>query len=371
MQQRLGINNLIRGTTFFQHAGVSIVYVFMPILAQNLTTSIFEVGLTIASFFLAQILSSLYFGRVSDASGKRLIFIKAGFVGCALMFGLHYMADNSFFLLLARLGAGLTSGMMIPAMLAYTYESGKDKSKVASVISFHALGWLAGIVAAGIANNEKTIFLVSAGLFLIGLAMSTRLPNYVTPREIESGTTKKSNCKKQASVFVAFAQAHRRNGRMDNPATGIDRGTWRQAVRSVHGVCGKHSIRVHLDEFDGHKNHHQKHHEFQNRNWAHGVCVYWNGLYDKLVDGNSVHGSGRSHLGIFVHRRQHPPDGKQSKIHIDWDFQFHHINSKCDWSGDCRNNCALLWSHICDVFCSRHLHCCVSRISEDTQVVNF
>jgi hypothetical protein len=50
MQQRLGINNLIRGTTFFQHAGVSIVYVFMPILAQNLTTSIFEVGLTIASF---------------------------------------------------------------------------------------------------------------------------------------------------------------------------------------------------------------------------------------------------------------------------------------------------------------------------------
>jgi DHA1 family multidrug resistance protein-like MFS transporter len=188
MQQ---LNNLLRGATFFQHAGVSIVYVFMPILAQSLTSNIFEVGLTIASFFLAQILSSLYFGRISDARGVRLTFIRIGFISCAVMFGLHYIADNSFYLLLVRLGAGVASGMMVPAMLAYTYESGKDKSKVASVISFHALGWLAGIVAAGIANNEKTIFLISAGLFLAGLAFSSRMPNYAMPREAESGTTKK------------------------------------------------------------------------------------------------------------------------------------------------------------------------------------
>ncbi|WP_268541645.1 MFS transporter [Candidatus Nitrosotenuis cloacae] len=186
--QQIGVSNLVRGTTFFQHAGVSIVYVFMPILAQNLTTSIFEVGLTIASFFLAQILSSMYFGRISDVKGKRLIFIRIGFIGCAVMFGMHYVADNSFYLLLVRLGAGITSGMMVPAMLAYTYESGKDKSKVASIISFHALGWLAGIVAAGIANNEKTIFLISAGLFLAGLAFTARLPSYTIVRE--HGATK-------------------------------------------------------------------------------------------------------------------------------------------------------------------------------------
>ena len=54
---------------------------------------------------------------------------------------------------------------MIPPMLAYAYEAGKGKSKVASVISFHALGWLAGIVAAGIANDEKLIFVISSGFF--------------------------------------------------------------------------------------------------------------------------------------------------------------------------------------------------------------
>ena len=167
------------------------MYVFMPILAQSLTNNIFEVGLTIASFFLAQILSSLYFGRVSDARGIRLTFIQIGFASCAVMFGLHYIADNSFYLFLVRLGAGVASGMMVPAMLAYTYESGKDKSKVASVISFHALGWMAGIVAAGITNNEKTIFLISAGLFLIGLVFSSKLPHYTMQKEVESGATKK------------------------------------------------------------------------------------------------------------------------------------------------------------------------------------
>ena len=205
--QQLGLNNLLRGATFFQHAGVSIVYVFMPILAQSLTSNIFEVGLTIASFFLAQILSSLYFGRISDARGIRLTFIRIGFIGCAITFGLHYVADNSFYLFLVRLGAGITSGMMVPAMLAYTYESGKDKSKVASVISFHALGWLAGIVAAGIANNEKTIFLVSAGLFLAGLAFSAKMPNYTIPKEVESGATKKVIAKNKF-LFLSLLLRH-------------------------------------------------------------------------------------------------------------------------------------------------------------------
>lgn len=205
--QQIGLNNLLRGATFFQHAGVSIVYVFMPILAQSLTANIFEVGLTIASFFLAQILASLYFGRISDSRGIRLIFIRAGFVGCAIMFGLHYVADNSFYLLLVRLGAGVVSGMMVPAMLAYTYESGKDKSKVASVISFHALGWLAGIVAAGFANDEKIIFLISSGFFLAGLAFSARMPNYTMPKETEVGTTRKVIAKNKY-LFLSLLLRH-------------------------------------------------------------------------------------------------------------------------------------------------------------------
>ena len=42
---RLQINNLVRSATFFQHAGISIVFVFMPIIAKGVTDSIFEIGL--------------------------------------------------------------------------------------------------------------------------------------------------------------------------------------------------------------------------------------------------------------------------------------------------------------------------------------
>ena len=65
---KLQINNLVRSATFFQHAGISIVFVFMPIIAKGVTDSIFEIGLLIASFSFAQILSEMYFGRYSDLS---------------------------------------------------------------------------------------------------------------------------------------------------------------------------------------------------------------------------------------------------------------------------------------------------------------
>ena len=119
--QRLQVNNLIRSATFFQHAGISIVFVFMPIIAKGVTDSIFEIGLIVASFSFAQILSEIYFGRHSDKKGTRLKFIRIGFIGCAAAFGLHYFADDITLLFLVRIAAGIASGIMIPAMIAYAY----------------------------------------------------------------------------------------------------------------------------------------------------------------------------------------------------------------------------------------------------------
>jgi len=205
--QQIGINNLVRTATFFQHSGIAIIFVFMPIIAKGVTESLFEIGIIVASFSFAQILSEIYFGRISDKKGTRLLFIRAGFVGCAITFGLHYFANDVTFLLLARIGAGIATGIMIPAMISYSYEAEKEKAKVASVISFHALGWLAGIVAAGIANEEKLIFLVSAGFFLVGLAVSSRLPNISSKKIIEPGTTKKI-ISKNRFLFLSLLLRH-------------------------------------------------------------------------------------------------------------------------------------------------------------------
>ena len=191
MLNRNNLNNLVRGTTFFQHSGIAITFVFMPIIASGVAESIFEIGIIVAAFAFAQILTETYFGRMSDRKAKRLLFIRVGFILCALTFGLHYFADNTTYLIIARLGAGIASGIMIPPMLAYAYEAGKGKSKVASVISFHALGWLAGIVAAGLANDEKLIFVISSGFFIIGFLISLKLPKLQTEKIIGKGIIKK------------------------------------------------------------------------------------------------------------------------------------------------------------------------------------
>ena len=191
MLKKNNLSNLVRGTTFFQHSGIAITFVFMPIIASGVTNSVFEIGIIVASFAFAQILSETYFGRMSDRKAKRLLFIRIGFVLCAITFGLHYFADNTTYLLLARIGAGIASGITIPPMLAYAYEAGKGKSKVASMISFHALGWLAGIVAAGVANDEKLIFVISGGLFIIGFLISLKLPKLQIEKVIGKGIIKK------------------------------------------------------------------------------------------------------------------------------------------------------------------------------------
>ena len=191
MSQKIGLNNLVRGSTFFQHSGIAITFVFMPIIASGVAESVFEIGIIVAAFAFAQILTETYFGRMSDRKAKRLLFIRVGFILCALTFGLHYFADNTTYLLIARIGAGISSGIMIPPMLAYAYEAGKGKSKVASVISFHALGWLAGIVAAGFVNDEKLIFVVSSGFFIIGFLISLKLPKLQTAKIVGKGIIKK------------------------------------------------------------------------------------------------------------------------------------------------------------------------------------
>ena len=191
MSQKLGLSNLVRGSTFFQHSGIAITFVFMPIIASGVAESVFEIGIIVAAFAFAQILTETYFGRMSDRKAKRLLFIRVGFILCALTFGLHYFADNTTYLLIARIGAGISSGIMIPPMLAYAYEAGKGKSKVASVISFHALGWLAGIVAAGFANDERLIFVISSGFFIIGFLISLKLPKLQTAKIVGKGIIRK------------------------------------------------------------------------------------------------------------------------------------------------------------------------------------
>ena len=249
--QKIQVNNLVRSATFFQHAGISIVFVFMPIIAKGVTESIFEIGLLVASFSFAQILSEIYFGRHSDKKGTRLKFIRIGFVGCAIAFGLHYFADDLGLFFLVRIAAGIASGIMIPAMIAYTYEANIDKKRAATVISFHALGWLAGIAAAGIANDLKLIFLISAASFVIGLLFTIRLPNPQQEKELKPGTTKTVIFKKQVSLFIIATKTYWSSSSVDYSSNNVNGEMGCRIIPHIDCVCCKHVDCIYFNECDG------------------------------------------------------------------------------------------------------------------------
>jgi DHA1 family multidrug resistance protein-like MFS transporter len=179
----------------------------MPLIAKGVTDSVFIIGLIVASFSFAQILSEIYFGRHSDKKGTRLKFIRIGFVGCAITFGMHYFADDITLLFLVRIAAGIASGIMIPAMIAYAYEANLEKKRAATVVSFHALGWLAGIAAAGFANDLRLIFLISAAFFVVGFLFTLKMPNTLQEKQLEPGTTKKVITKNKF-LFLSLLLRH-------------------------------------------------------------------------------------------------------------------------------------------------------------------
>ena len=164
---------------FLQNSGIGVLFVFLPILSSTYS-GILVVGLTVASFFLAEFISSIYFGRVSDKKRNRLLFIRIGFAACAVTFGLTYFVDNEIYLMVAMIGTGISAGIMNSPILAYVYEAQlENKRRAARVISFHTLGWFAGIMAGGIITtlreNQNELFIVIALMFSAGFAVSMNM----------------------------------------------------------------------------------------------------------------------------------------------------------------------------------------------------
>ena len=69
------------------------------------------------------------------------------------------------------------------------------------------MGWLAGIAAAGIANDLQLIFLISTAFFIIGLMFTIKLPNPAQEKELEPGTTKKV-ISKNKFLFLSLLLRH-------------------------------------------------------------------------------------------------------------------------------------------------------------------
>ncbi len=132
---------MLIATSLVDMIGFAIVLPLLPFYALKLQATPSQIGLIIAAFSIAQILSAPVWGRVSDRYGRRPALL-IGLLASAVAYIVFGLADSLWLLFVSRLvqGAGGGTTGVAQAYVADTVEP-SQRAK--------ALGWLSAATGAG------------------------------------------------------------------------------------------------------------------------------------------------------------------------------------------------------------------------------
>jgi MFS family permease len=123
--------------------GFAMVLPILPFYAQELGASPFAIGVIIASYSIAQLLSAPFWGRVSDRYGRRPALL-IGLAASAAAYVVFAFAGSLWLLFLSRFVQGAGGGTTGVAQ-AYVTDTVRPNERA------KALGWLSAATSAGIA----------------------------------------------------------------------------------------------------------------------------------------------------------------------------------------------------------------------------
>lgn len=177
--------------------------IFIPIYADELGATDFEVGLIVGGYSLALFVSSYVFGREADIKGRKRI-LQLGLVLSGFSALTQIITPEWYILGLSRVFVGFCAGIYPSALLAYAYETGRPLGKLASLGS---LGWGIGSVLAGAIGAFSLIFAFSSILFFVCFALSLTLPSV---REVKLSIPffPIALIRKNASVYLSVLLRH-------------------------------------------------------------------------------------------------------------------------------------------------------------------
>lgn len=134
--------SVLMATVFVDMVGFLIVHPLLPFYAESLGASATMIGLLVAIFAAAQLLSSPVWGRLSDRYGRRPMLI-AGLLISAVSFGLFGFASSIWMLFVFRFVQGVGGGT-VGVVQAYVSDAvpPDDRAK--------ALGWITAATSAGV-----------------------------------------------------------------------------------------------------------------------------------------------------------------------------------------------------------------------------
>lgn len=129
-------------SAFVDMLGMLMILPLMPFYAEKLGAGGLIVGLLVASFSIAQLLSAPFWGRFSDRYGRRPALL-VSLVASALAFVVFAYADSLWLLFVSRIVQGAGGGT-VGVIQAYVADSTKPEDRA------RALGWLSAATNAGV-----------------------------------------------------------------------------------------------------------------------------------------------------------------------------------------------------------------------------
>ncbi|HMS04042.1 MAG TPA: MFS transporter, partial [Gemmatimonadaceae bacterium] len=164
-------------SAFVDMLGVLMILPLMPFYAEKLGAGGAIVGLLVASFSVAQLLSAPFWGRFSDRHGRRPALV-ISLVASAIAFVVFAYADSLWLLFLSRLVQGAGGGT-VGVIQAYVADATRPEDRA------RALGWLSAATNAGVSIGPAVGSwlrplgaewpgLVAAGLCLVNMAFVWR-----------------------------------------------------------------------------------------------------------------------------------------------------------------------------------------------------
>ncbi|MEP6781566.1 MAG: MFS transporter [Gemmatimonadaceae bacterium] len=130
-------------TAFIDMVGVLMIIPLMPFYATKLGANGLIVGMLVASFSVAQLISAPMWGRVSDKYGRRPALL-IGLSASVIAYLVFAYADSLWLLFLSRLIQGAGGGT-VSVVQAYVADVTKPEDRAKS------LGWLSAVTNAGVA----------------------------------------------------------------------------------------------------------------------------------------------------------------------------------------------------------------------------
>ena len=129
-------------TAFVDMMGFAIIFPLMPYYAEKLGANPLKVTALVSIFFLAQLMTAPFWGKLSDRLGRRPV-IFAGLVITAVAFIVFELADQVWLLFAARFIQGAGGGKT-GVLQAYVSDTARPEDRA------EALGWLSAATSAGV-----------------------------------------------------------------------------------------------------------------------------------------------------------------------------------------------------------------------------